>query len=120
MKFYTAILLLLLSPFCLAQDSLSTEHYSFEPDKIAKEAVSKIVKYTGLSASFVVVADQEVSTAIAFLKNNKRYIAYNPKFIEKLNAKQLLIGRQLVYWLMKLDTTYQAIHYQKNHLLEMN
>jgi len=73
--------------FAQSQDSLSTENYVFEADKVAKEAVSKIVQYTGLSPNFVVVADKKVSTAIAYLKNNKRYIAYNPKFIEKLNTK---------------------------------
>lgn len=69
------------------QDSLSSEIYAYEPDKVAKEAVSKIVQYTGLSSNFVVVADKNITTAIAYHKNNKRYIAYNPKFIEKLNNK---------------------------------
>jgi hypothetical protein len=66
---------------------LSTENYAFEPDKVAKEAVSKIVRYTGLDANFIVVSDKDIPTAIAYLKNNKRYIAYNPKFIEKLYNK---------------------------------
>jgi len=70
-----------------SQDSLSTENYDFEPDKVAKEAVSKIVQYTGLTANFIVISDRNINTAIAYLKNNKRYIAYNPKFIEKLNTK---------------------------------
>ena len=70
-----------------AQDSLSTETYEFEPDKVAKEAVSKIVQYTGLIPNFIIISDNDISTAIAYLKNNKRYIAYNPKFIEKLNDK---------------------------------
>lgn len=87
MKQIIYILFFLFPFYSFCQDSLSTENYSHEPDKIAKEAVSKIVQYTGLSANFVVVADKNISTAIAYLKNNKRYIAYNPKFIEKLNDK---------------------------------
>ena len=89
MKYILSIsfLLIVFSETIYAQDSLSTETYAFEPDKIAKEAVSKIVQYTGLTPNFIVVPDKNINTAIAYLKNNKRYIAYNPKFIEKLNDK---------------------------------
>ena len=89
MKYTLSILTLILffSGNNYAQDSLSTEAYEFEPDKVAKEAVSKIVQYTGLTPNFIIVSDNDISTAIAYLKNNKRYIAYNPKFIEKLNDK---------------------------------
>lgn len=89
MKYILGILFtfLFLGQYLFAQDSLSIENYEFEPDKVAKEAVSKIVQYTGLTPNFVVVSDNKVNTAIAYLKNNKRYISYNPKFIEKLNAK---------------------------------
>ncbi len=73
--------------YSYGQDTLSIEIYEYKPDKIAKEAVSKIVQYTGLMPNFIVVADKDITTAIAYLKNNKRYIAYNPKFIEKLNDK---------------------------------
>lgn len=67
------------------EDSTSTKYYEVEADRIAKEAVSKIVRYTGLTANFIVVADDNISTAIAYLKNTTRYIAYNPSFIKKLN-----------------------------------
>ena len=87
MKHLTYIFLYLFPLITFSQDSLSTENYAFEPDKVAKEAVSKIVQYTGLNSNFIVVADNNITTAIAYLKNNKRYIAYNPKFIEKLNTK---------------------------------
>jgi hypothetical protein len=78
---------LILTITCYPQDSLSIENYEFEPDKVAKEAVSKIVQYTGLTPNFIIVSDKKVNTAIAYLKNSKRYISYNPKFIEKLNTK---------------------------------
>lgn len=84
-KHLLTFLLLVLSLKSHSQDSLSTESYAFEPDKVAKEAVGKIVQYTGLTSNFIVVADKNINTAIAYLKNNKRYIAYNPKFIKKLN-----------------------------------
>lgn len=87
MKYIVYIICVLLPIYTIGQDSLSTEKYPFEPDKVAKEAVSKIVQYTGLSSNFVVIADKNITTAIAYLKNNKRYIAYNPTFIEKLNNK---------------------------------
>jgi len=89
LKYFLSIsfLLIIFSGVICAQDSLSTEAYEFEPDKIAKEAVSKIVQYTGLTPNFIVVSDKKTNTAIAYLKNNKRYIAYNPIFIEKLNNK---------------------------------
>lgn len=86
-KHLVIIILLIICGKGYAQDSLSKESYVFEPDKVAKEAVSKIVQYTGLTPNFVVVADKQINTAIAYLKNNKRYIAYNPKFIEKLKNK---------------------------------
>ena len=71
----------------LPPDSISKSNYVADPDQIAKEAVSKIVKYTGLTPNFKVVADEKISTAIAYLKGDDRYIAYNPAFINKLNEK---------------------------------
>jgi hypothetical protein len=88
--FYILLLLFFQHSIGIAQstkDSLSEENYEFEADRIAKEAVSKIVQYTGLTPNFIVVSDNKITTAIAYLKNNKRYISYNPKFIEKLNDK---------------------------------
>lgn len=89
MKKLLLVPLLLNALLCFAQkqDSLSTEVYEFEPDMIAKQAVSKIVQYTGLTPNFVIIPDKNIATAKAFLKNNKRIITYNPKFIEKLNDK---------------------------------
>ncbi|MEM9024266.1 MAG: M48 family metalloprotease, partial [Bacteroidota bacterium] len=57
-----------------------------EPDKEAKVAVSRIVQYTGLAPNFIIV-EGDVSTALAYIKDNKRYIAYNPAFIRKLRTK---------------------------------
>ncbi len=100
--------------YTYSQDSLSTESYPFEPDKVAKEAVSKIVKYTGLNANFVVVPDKNISTAIAYLKNNKRYIAYNPKFIEKLNNKTA------TDWAAVSVLAHEIGHHLSGHTLPKN
>ncbi len=84
-----------ISTFCLiftcvptlAQDKDSLDlNYVYIPDQQAKEAVSKIVKYTGLLPNFTVVS-KKVSTAVAYIKGGKRYIAYNPEFIERLRDK---------------------------------
>jgi len=84
---FITTLVISLSSFSQTLDSLSNENYEYEPDRIAKEAVSKILKYTGLTPNFIVVVDKDISTAQAYLKNTKRYIAYNPAFIQKLNDK---------------------------------
>lgn len=48
---------------------------------LAKEAVYRIVQYSGLEANFIVLENEEIKTAIAYIKNKKRYVAYNPTFI---------------------------------------
>ncbi len=110
------ILILSLFIVCLtyAQDSLSIENYEFEPDKVAKEAVSKIVQYTGLTPNFIVVSDKKITTAIAYLKNNKRYIAYNPKFIEKLNDKTA------TNWAAVSVLAHEIGHHLSGHTLPKN
>ncbi|MCB0402152.1 MAG: M48 family metalloprotease [Flavobacteriales bacterium] len=105
---------LFLAKFGSGQDSLSTENYAFEPDKVAKEAVAKIVQYTGLMPNFVVVADKSTSTAIAYIKNNKRYIAYNPKFIEKLNNKTA------TDWAAVSVLAHEIGHHLSGHTLPKN
>ncbi|MBL4754637.1 MAG: hypothetical protein JKY52_13720 [Flavobacteriales bacterium] len=67
-------------------DSLSLGKFGYEPDKEAKEAVGKIVRYTGLIPNFLVTSGT-VPTVLAFIKGDKRYIAYNPDFIIRLKNK---------------------------------
>lgn len=47
----------------------------------AKEAVHRIVRYSGLTPTFVVIEDDQVRTAVAYIKGKDRVIAYNPVFI---------------------------------------
>lgn len=116
MKYISSILLLIIifSGKGYTQDSLSTEPYEFEPDKVAKEAVSKIVQYTGLTPNFIVLPDKNITTAIAYLKNNNRYIAYNPKFIEKLNDKTS------TNWAAVSVLAHEIGHHLSGHTLPKN
>lgn len=65
------------------KDSIATGVYESVPDQIAKEAVSMIVRYTGLQSNFTVVS-KDINTAQAYIKAEKRYIAYNPEFIKRV------------------------------------
>ena len=67
-------------------DSVSTDRFGYEPDKEAKEAVGKIIRYTGLIPNFLVTS-ATVPTVLAYIKGGKRYIAYNPDFILRLKNK---------------------------------
>lgn len=67
-------------------DSLDLGTFGYEPDKEAKEAVGKIVRYTGLIPNFLVTSGT-VQTAMAYIKGGRRYIAYNPDFILRLRNK---------------------------------
>lgn len=47
----------------------------------AKEAVYRIVRHSGLVPNFVVRASTETRTAIAYVKDKQRVVAYNPRFM---------------------------------------
>lgn len=53
-------------------------------ERSAKEAVYRIVQYSGLHPNFVVRENSDLKTAIAFVKNKRRYIEYNPTFIANI------------------------------------
>ncbi|MFH2142401.1 MAG: hypothetical protein ABIJ97_08270 [Bacteroidota bacterium] len=62
--------------YCFSAFSQNTEfdisnNYQSHPDKDAKEAVAKIVKYTGLEPDFVIIS-ANVNTVVAYIKSNKR------------------------------------------------
>lgn len=50
----------------------------------AKAAVHRIVQHSGLLPNFEVRENRSIPTAIAFIKNRKRYIEYNPAFMVRL------------------------------------
>ncbi|MFH2094369.1 MAG: hypothetical protein ABIJ16_01615 [Bacteroidota bacterium] len=79
--FFIFILLIFSCRIAISQaDSVS---YAYHPDKDAKEAVAKIMKYTGLEPDFLII-EGTVSTVVAYIRNNKRYIEYNPDFIKRV------------------------------------
>ena len=88
--FKTIAPLLIACTICLnsyAQpDSVSFDKFAYEPDKEAKEAVGKIIRYTGLIPNFLVTSGT-VPTVLAYVKGDKRYIAYNPEFMRRLKNK---------------------------------
>ncbi len=50
-------------------------------EQVAKAAVYRIVRYSGLQPDFVVRENADIPTAIAFIKGHKRCIEYNPSVI---------------------------------------
>ena len=68
-------------------DSLIGKSFTVDYNKEAKEIVEKIVSYTGLVQNFQIVENPNISTAIAYLKNKKRYIAYNPEFMLRVKDR---------------------------------
>ena len=65
-------------------DTLVNHIYVGNTDQKAKQAVGKIMRYTGLHQNFIVVSEN-VPTAVAYVKNKERYIAYNESFINRIS-----------------------------------
>jgi len=72
-------LLLFLLP-CLLIATASAQDTRMS-ERAAKEAVRRIVQYSGLTPNFTVREDPSVRTAVAYIKGHERVIAYNPAFI---------------------------------------
>jgi hypothetical protein len=53
-------------------------------ERAAKEAVHRIVRYSGLQPDFIVRENASVATAIAFVKDRQRIIEYNSEFIARV------------------------------------
>lgn len=68
-------------------DSLIQPKYSIDSKKEALEAVANIVRYTGLSQNFEVYENFNITTAIAYIKKGKRYVAYNPRFMLRVKDR---------------------------------
>lgn len=58
--------------------------YSFSSDQEAEDAMKDIMKLIGLPSNFT-IKSANVSNACAVIYNKKRYILYNPEFMEKIN-----------------------------------
>jgi hypothetical protein len=67
------------------EDAITSDSlYSFPPDKETQAAVDKIMKFTGLSVNFELVA-ANVPTAVAIMQGEKRLILYNQLFMKDVN-----------------------------------
>jgi len=110
---FLTLLFVCLALFGIAQppDTLSSDRYSIEPDREAKLAVSKIVQYTGLSPNFIIV-ESDIPTAIAYIKDNKRYIGYNPDFILKVR------NRSKTDWAAVSVLAHEIGHHLSGHTLK--
>lgn len=64
-------------------DTLANTVYLGNIDQKAKYAVGKIMRYTGLPQNFIIISE-DIRTAIAYIKNKERYIAYNDQFITRI------------------------------------
>lgn len=68
-------------------DSLIEAKFLVDSKKEAKDAVANIVKYTGLTQNFQIVANTGIPTAIAYNRKKQRYIAYNPQFMLRVKDR---------------------------------
>ena len=87
MKILFLILLFDISGYSFCQniqDYSNNEAINYETDRDAKYAVYKIVQYSGLIPNYIIVEDDGVKNAIAYVKNKKRYIKYNPQFMKRV------------------------------------
>lgn len=78
----------------------------------AKQAVNKIVRYCGLHQNFVVRENSEVKTAVAFIKNKKRYIEYNP------HVFQGLVDSTSSDWTTVSILAHEIAHHLLGHTLD--
>ncbi|MCB0481152.1 MAG: hypothetical protein KDC83_06950 [Flavobacteriales bacterium] len=60
----------------------------YEAEQIVKEAAGKILNYCGLPNDFYIVR-KDIPNVIAYSRQNKRYIGYNPAFIQRLRIETL-------------------------------
>ncbi|HMI77935.1 MAG TPA: M48 family metalloprotease [Ferruginibacter sp.] len=68
-------------------ENKTTPVYTYTPAADdAKEIIADIIAVIGLKANFEVMASADIPNAGAVTYRGKRYIAYNPQFITKLNV----------------------------------
>jgi hypothetical protein len=65
------------------EDSVKTTA-GFVSDRDAKYAVSQILLYCGLEPNFTIVVDFKIPNAQAYIHRKKRYIRYNPDFMNRI------------------------------------
>jgi len=78
----------------------------------AKEAVFKIVSHSGLLPNFVVRENENVKTAIAYIKNKQRYIEYNSHIISGI------IDSTKTDWSAVSILAHEIAHHLLGHTLD--
>ncbi|CAG5078035.1 hypothetical protein [Parvicella tangerina] len=69
--------------FAQTEESSSTAS-NYVSDRDAKYAVSQILLYCGLEPNFTIVVDFKIPNAQAYIHRKKRYIRYNPNFMNRI------------------------------------
>lgn len=83
--FLSILITLVGQSFCQNKQIENNQSNNFETDRDAKHAVYKIVQYSGLLPDFVIIEDNSIKNALAYTKNKKRCIKYNPSFMKRVN-----------------------------------
>ncbi|MCB0484229.1 MAG: M48 family metalloprotease [Flavobacteriales bacterium] len=62
------------------------ENRDFEADRLAKEAAGNVMRFSGLSQDIELI-QKDVPNVVAYMRQGKRYVAYNPSFLLRLRNK---------------------------------
>lgn len=84
---FTLLFLLIMSQwlsYAQKKDSINVGS-NYVSDRDAKYAVSQILLYCGLEPNFTIVVDFKIPNAQAYIHKKKRYIRYNPIFMNRIN-----------------------------------
>src|SRR5690606_31522827 len=112
MKWLVIISVLTVCSSSLSQEA-DTSKQRFVTDKEAKEAVYMVVRYSGLYPDFIVLSDPDIKSAIAYVKNKKRYIKYNPAFIQRI------VNTTETDWAAISILAHEIGHHLLGHTLKM-
>lgn len=93
------------------RDPAPSQITTFNADKSAIDAVKRISSMMGLVPRFEVKA-ADVANAAAVIRNKKRYILYNPDFMETVN------GSTRSNWSEISILAHEIAHHLNNHTLE--
>jgi hypothetical protein len=104
-SFILAALALVLSGTSHAQEVQMNE-------RAAKEAVWRIVQHSGLLPNFDVRQNTTIRTAIAYIKDRKRVIEYNPEFISTI------IDSSRTDWSAVSVLAHEIAHHLLGHTLD--
>ena len=113
-------LLVILSNFYSQKtDTINLNSDKYISDRDAKYAVSQIVFYCGLEPNFDIVEDYNITNANAFIKKRKRYIKYNPDFLQRISdslqtdwAAWSVLAHELGHHLLGHTLSKHSISYQ--------